>query len=180
MKLLINAADFAAKKHKNQRRKNPEKEPYINHPINVCCILSKQAAVNDEELLCAAMLHDTIEDTDTTQEELAGCFNEKIASIVMEVSDDKSLPKNERKRLQVEHASSLSDEAKQLKLADKISNLQSIICEAPEGWSIDRQTEYFRWAKEVVDEMRGVSPDLEGLFDKVYKEGLNMLEGGRQ
>ena len=124
----------------------------------------------DENVLCAAILHDTIEDTKTTADELRKHFGEKITSIVLEVSDDKSLDKKVRKQLQIDHAASLSREAKLVKLADKIANITDIINTPPVDWSKARKQEYFAWAKAVVDNLRGVHQGLEGEFDDLIAD----------
>ena len=139
--------------------------PYINHPIALARLLVCEAAERDSSILAAALLHDTVEDTDTTFEELEQEFGPTIASIVREVTDDKSLPKEDRKRLQVEHAASASRQAQAVKLADKICNVRDLNASPPADWSIERKREYFDWAKRVVDAMRGVHPRLEQLFD---------------
>jgi len=125
--LLIRAAAFAAHKHRDQRRKDAASSPYINHPLALADVLANEGGIEDVDVLCAALLHDTIEDTETTAEELQRKFGSKITSIVLEVTDDKSLPKVERKRLQVEHARHASHEARLVKLADKICNLRDIL-----------------------------------------------------
>lgn len=164
----MTALAFAADKHKNQRRKDADASPYINHPIALANLLLNEAGVEDQRILIAAVLHDTIEDTDTTEQELVRHFGKDIADIVLEVTDDKSLPKAERKRLQIEHAAHISRRAKLVKLADKICNLRDIAASPPADWSIERKREYFDWAKAVVDGLRGVHPGLEHLFDKAY------------
>ena len=168
--LLLKALAFAAHKHRDQRRKDPAASPYINHPIALANVLVNEGGVTDEEVLAAALLHDTVEDTATTSEELQEIFGARIARIVAEVTDDKALPKAERKRLQVEHAAQLSPEAKLVKLADKICNLRDVAAHPPPDWELKRRIEYFDWAKTVVDGMRGVHPRLEALFDEVYAE----------
>jgi len=165
---FIRAVDFAAAKHRNQRRKDEEASPYINHPIALTRVLKVEAAVADLDVLSAALLHDTIEDTETTVEELEREFGPRIARIVAEVTDDTSRPKEERKRLQVEHAASLSHEAKLVKLADKICNVRDMLDAPPAHWSLERRQAYFDWAKEVVDNLRGTHARLEGLFDDAY------------
>ena len=167
-KQLMTALAFAADKHKNQRRKDADASPYINHPIALANLLLNEAGVEDQRVLIAAILHDTIEDTDTTEQELVKHFGKDVADIVLEVTDDKTLPKAERKRLQIEHAAHISRRAKLVKLADKICNLRDITASPPAGWSIQRKQEYFDWAKEVADRLRGVHPGLEHLFDKAY------------
>lgn len=168
--LLLTATAFAADKHRNQRRKDVEASPYINHPIALANILKNEGGIADAKVLAAALLHDTIEDTDATAEELEGLFGKEIATIVLEVTDDKSLAKAERKRLQVEHASTIGHRAKLVKLADKICNLRDLISSPPAGWSQQRINEYFDWAKAVVDGMRGANPALEKLFDSLYTQ----------
>jgi guanosine-3',5'-bis(diphosphate) 3'-pyrophosphohydrolase len=163
--LLLRAISFAADKHKNQRRKDVEATPYINHPIALASVLRDEGGVTDPMILAAAILHDTIEDTETTRYELEMLFGEKVASIVSEVTDDKKLDKAERKRLQIEHAASASVEAKCVKIADKICNLRNILVAPPADWSESRKIEYFDWAKRVVDGTRGCNLRLERVFD---------------
>ncbi len=165
---FIAAAAFAARKHRDQRRKDPEATPYINHPIALANVLANEADVRDVIVLIAALLHDTIEDTATTAEELKNHFGAAVAVIVVQVTDDKSLPKAERKRQQVIHAASISDQAKLVKLADKICNLRDISASPPADWGIERRREYFDWSKQVIDRLRGVHPQLERLFDAEY------------
>lgn len=162
---FVKAVAFAADKHRNQRRKDAEASPYINHPIALANVLANEGGVDDVTVLCAAVLHDTIEDTETTPEELQAIFGPKVASVVMEVTDDKSLEKSVRKQRQVEHAPHMSREAKLVKLADKISNLRDIIASPPADWSAERKQNYFEWASKVVAGVRGVHPDLEAIFD---------------
>jgi guanosine-3',5'-bis(diphosphate) 3'-pyrophosphohydrolase len=168
--LLLAAIAFAADKHRNQRRKDAQASPYINHPIALADILKNEGGIADVVVLAAAVLHDTIEDTATTAEELVERFGREIAAIVLEVSDDKALPKAERKRLQVEHAATISQRAKLVKLADKIANLRDIRDNPPAEWSEKRKAEYFDWAKSVVDRLRGANHPLEKLFDQVYAQ----------
>lgn len=164
---LIRALHFAADKHRNQRRKDREASPYINHPIALVDVLANEGAVDDEYVLMAAALHDVIEDTDTSEQEVRERFGDAVAAMVLEVTDDKSLPKAERKRLQVEHARHISRGAKLVKLADKICNLRDILASPPD-WPLKRKQEYFDWAASVVQELRGVHPELETVFDGVY------------
>lgn len=169
MKLLLKAIAFAADKHRNQRRKDKEASPYINHPIALADVLANEAGIEDEKVLIAAVLHDTIEDTDTTEPELAKLFGDEITAIVLEVTDDKALPKAERKRLQIEHALTISRRAKLVKLADKICNLRDMASNPPAEWSLERRQEYFDWAKAVIDGLRSSHPTLERLFDEAFR-----------
>ena len=166
--IILSALAFAAEKHRDQRRKNAEASPYINHPIALANMLANEGHVDDSVVICAALLHDTIEDTETTPEELRAAFGDEIADIVREVTDDKLLSKQDRKRLQIEHAGSLSDKAKLVKLADKISNLRDMAQQPPAEWDLSRKQEYFDWAQAVVDGLRGTSVALEAAFDKAY------------
>lgn len=170
VQVVLKAASFAAHKHKNQRRKDAAASPYINHPLTLANILSIEGEVDDTAVLVAALLHDTIEDTETDYEELRGQFGTKVAEIVAEVTDTKWLQKNSRKRLQISKAARSSNGAKLVKLADKISNLRDIIASPPSGWSLDRKREYFDWAKQVVDQVRGANAKLERRFDKLYRQ----------
>jgi guanosine-3',5'-bis(diphosphate) 3'-pyrophosphohydrolase len=170
--LLLKALAFAAHKHRDQRRKDAGASPYINHPIALADVLVNEAGVTDIEVLCAALLHDTVEDTATTHEELVNAFGSRIARVVAEVTDDQALPKAERKRLQVERAAGLSAEAKLVKLADKICNLRDVVERPPASWDAGRRLEYFDWAKNVVDGLRGDPAAemrrLEKAFDAAY------------
>ena len=166
--LLLDALAFAAHKHRDQRRKDVAASPYINHPIALADVLVNEGGVEEVEVLCAALLHDTIEDTDTTPAEVAARFGQRIADVVAEVTDDKSLAKEARKELQVEHAAHISREAKLVKLADKICNLRDVAEHPPATWNAARRREYFEWAKRVVDRLRGVHPSLEAVFDGAY------------
>lgn len=169
MNRLLAAIAFAAYKHRDQRRKDESASPYINHPIALANFLANEGGIDDERVLIAAILHDTIEDTETSEQELVREFGQEIASIVLEVTDDKSLPKDERKRLQIEHAASLSRRAKLVKLADKVCNLRDIAEMPPADWTLERRQAYFDWAKAVVDGLRGANPSLEHIFDETYK-----------
>jgi len=168
--LLLDALEFASLKHRDQRRKDREQSPYINHPIAVAHLLSVHA-ITDGDVIAAAILHDTIEDTATTRDEIAARFGESIAAIVVEVTDDKSLPKAQRKQLQVEHAPHMSTAAKLVKLADKTCNLRDMVESPPDDWSEERRREYFAWAERVVAGLRGVNPQLERAFDHQRSRG---------
>lgn len=167
---VLDAAHFAAHRHRNQRRKGAEASPYINHPLALARALAS-AGITETTVLCAALLHDTVEDTETSFAELEERFGQQIASVVKEVTDDKSLGKPERKRLQVEKASLKSREAKLVKLADKISNLRDILNDPPVNWPNERRAEYFEWAARVVQGMRGTSAVLEAEFDELLAAG---------
>ena len=173
--VLVAAAAFAAEKHRDQRRKDADASPYINHPIALANVLAGEAGIVDVQTIVAALLHDTVEDTDTTAEELRRLFGDDIAAVVLEVTDDKSLPKAHRKRLQIEHAANLSQRAKLVKLADKICNLRDIRLSPPVDWPLERRREYVDWARRVVDGLRGAHSILESLFDaeaSLSHEGL--------
>ena len=167
--LILRVASFAAQKHRNQRRNDSDATPYINHPLALASVLAEEGGIVDSTVICAALLHDTIEDTDTTANELSSEFGEAISSIVSEVTDDKNLPKLQRKHLQIEHAAQLSDHAKLVKLADKICNLRDMASSPPTDWSIERRREYFDWAKQVVDQLRGTHSGLEKMFSEAYR-----------
>lgn len=168
--MVLKAMTFAASKHRDQRRKDAEASPYINHPIAVADVLWYDGDVRDAVVIAAALLHDTIEDTKTTGAELRRQFGRKVAGIVDEVTDNKRLPKERRKELQIEHAAHLSRAAKLVKLADKICNLRDILSSPPTGWTIGRKREYFDWAKRVVDHVRGANQKLERRFDQLYRK----------
>ena len=174
---ILEAASFSARKHRFQTRKGAETEPYINHPLEVANILANIGGVTDPEILMAAILHDTIEDTETTAEEITGLFGERVCSMVLEVTDDKSLPKSERKLKQIEHAPHISDGAKQVKLADKISNITDVIANPPHFWSDERRAEYVDWGEKVVAGLRGVNRELDRHFDELATRARASLAG---
>lgn len=163
--VFVKAVAFAADKHRTQRRKDADASPYINHPIALANVLANEGGVTDVVVLSAAVLHDTIEDTNTTAEEVTAIFGPKITATVLDVTDDKSLDKHVRKQRQIEHAPHISKEAKLVKLADKICNLRDILASPPEDWSPERKQGYFDWAAKVVAGVRGVHPELEAVFD---------------
>ena len=166
--LILKATMFAAEKHRNQRRKDADASPYINHPIALANVLANEGRVTDTDVICAALLHDTIEDTETTEKELFEAFGEKITGIVLEVTDDKKLDKGVRKNLQIEHAPHISSEAKLVKLADKICNLRDILVSPPTGWERKRILDYFDWTEKVIAGLRGAHPVMESIFDSVH------------
>jgi guanosine-3',5'-bis(diphosphate) 3'-pyrophosphohydrolase len=168
--LVLKALAFAADKHRHQRRKGAEASPYINHPIDLANVLWHEGGVTDAVVIAAALLHDTIEDTETTIDELTQQFGEQICEIVLEVTDDADLPPQQRKRIQVEKAPHASHMAKQVKLADKICNLRDILELPPHGWDKARKRRYFEWACDVVDGLRGTNDSLETAFDQVYQQ----------
>jgi guanosine-3',5'-bis(diphosphate) 3'-pyrophosphohydrolase len=169
LSLMVRALAFAAGKHRDQRRKDLDASPYINHPIALADVLVNEAGVTDVEVIAAALLHDTIEDTETTAEELDQAFGSRIRRIVEEVTDDQMLEKQERKRMQILHAPHLSDQARLVKLSDKICNLRDIVGCPPRGWSLQRRQAYFDWSKKVIDGLRGGNPVLEDIFDEAYR-----------
>ena len=163
--VLVKAVAFAADKHRTQRRKDADASPYINHPIALANVLANEGGITDVVVLSAAVLHDTIEDTNTTAEELTAIFGPKITATVLDVTDDKALDKHVRKQRQIEHAPHISREAKLVKLADKICNLRDILASPPADWSPERKQGYFDWAAKVVAGVRGVHPELEAVLD---------------
>ena len=168
MELFLDVLAFSAYKHRTQRRKDRHASAYINHPIALARVLHNEGRISDAATLCAAMLHDTVEDTETTRAELARVFGKEIAGVVMEVTDNKRLRKHTRKRLQIEHAPHLSRRAKLVKLADKICNLRDLGERPPVGWNKKRRQEYFDWARSVIDGVRGTNRRLEAAFDAAY------------
>lgn len=165
---MAKAIDFAAREHSPQRRKGAAAEPYVNHLAEVAALVAEATQGADANLVIAAYLHDTIEDCEVPYEILLAEFGKDVADLVREVTDDKNLLKAERKRLQVEHARSATPRAKHIKLADKISNLNSILASPPADWSAERKREYFEWAAKVVAGCRYVNPWLEARFDAAY------------
>jgi guanosine-3',5'-bis(diphosphate) 3'-pyrophosphohydrolase len=175
---ILKALHFASIKHRDQRRKDEEASPFINHPIEVAEILARVGQVTDVVTLQGAVLHDTIEDTLTTSEELEGTFGQEVRHVVEEVTDDKSLPKVQRKLLQIEHAPHLSASAKLIKLADKISNVRAIDKTPPADWSLDRRLEYLDWTEKVVAGLRGCNGLLEELYDTTLNRARKTLTNG--
>src|SRR5215213_2315078 len=173
---LLEAASFAAKKHRYQKRKGDDAEPYVNHPLEVANLLANIGKIDDYDILIAAVLHDTIEDTETTEEELTELFGAQVCGYVLEVTDDKSLPKQARKQKQVEHAPHLSNGAKQIKLGDKISNITDVTNNPPAGWSKERKIEYIDWGERVVAGLRGVNHELESYFDETVRKARAKFE----
>jgi guanosine-3',5'-bis(diphosphate) 3'-pyrophosphohydrolase len=178
---FIKAVAFAADKHKNQRRKDVEASPYINHPIALANVLANEGGIANKDVLCAAVLHDILEDIPTTKEEFKALeedmrrqFGDAITDIVKEVTDDKDLDKDLRKQLQIEHASHSSIEAKMVKLADKICNLRDILSSPPATWSLDRKQAYFKWAADVVAGIRGTNIKLERIFDGLIEQSKEL------
>ncbi|EIC21639.1 guanosine polyphosphate synthetase/pyrophosphohydrolase [Thiorhodovibrio frisius] len=174
--LLLQAAAFAAEKHRHQRRKDAAASPYINHPLAVAWLLSSEGGVRDSDLLAAALLHDTVEDTDATLVELEQSFGPAISALVAEVTDDKSLPKHRRKALQIEHAAHASASAKQLKIADKIANIRDILADPPAGWPLERKLEYLDWAEQVARCCRGINRALDARWDATIAEARRALK----
>jgi (p)ppGpp synthase/HD superfamily hydrolase len=176
---LLDALLFAARKHRAQRRKDEEASPYINHPIEVAQLLATVGEVTDLATLQAAILHDTLEDTDATADEIDERFGPRVLALVRELSDDKSLPKQVRKELQVKHAATASHGAKLVKLGDKISNVRDMAHSPPRDWPLERQREYLTWCARVVDGCRGANPALEARFDEVLRDGRVRLDERR-
>jgi (p)ppGpp synthase/HD superfamily hydrolase len=176
--VVMRAAVFAGRVHAGHRRKGDAQEPYVNHVLEVALILATHGA--PLPAIVAALLHDTVEDSDTDPEpttlgDLLAEFGEVVAGIVAEVSDDKSLPKETRKALQIRHAPKASDASKHVKLADKISNLRAITASPPKGWDHARRVEYLGWAGRVAAGLKGVNPALDKLFDATYREAMVAL-----
>ena len=174
--LVLKAAQFAALKHKDQLRKGSDEIPYIVHLVSTALLIAEVGGVNDPDILAAALLHDTIEDTDTTAEELTAAFGEKVCRLVEEVSDDRSLAKAVRKRLQIEHAPELSPEAVLIKLADKISNVIDLTNSPPVKWDLEQRREYIDWAEKVINNCPKVNSALENRFAEAVEQGRSSLQ----
>lgn len=162
---LADAYRFAADRHVGQRRKGEAAEPVVNHLAEVADLVARATGGSDVDLVAAAVLHDTVEDTDTTFEEIAGRYGARVAALVAEVTDDKTLPWIERKRLQVVTAANASQGAKVIKLADKTSNLRAMAESPPRNWSAARRADYLDWSRQVVANCRGANRWLEEQFD---------------
>lgn len=175
--LIAKALSFAAYKHRHQQRKGADRLPYINHPLELVEVLIVEAGITDRDVICAAILHDTVEDTDTTFYEIEEIFGDTITGIVREVTDDKTLPKSERKQAQIDHAPHISRAAQLVKLADKIVNVRDIAHRPPDGWSSDRMRQYLDWSERVVAGMRGAHPGLEKIFDQTLAASRAKIAG---
>jgi len=174
--LLLTALKFSAEKHRYQRRKDCMGSPYINHPIEVAEMLWRVGQVRDPVVIIGALLHDTLEDTEATAEEILALFGTEVLTLVQEVTDDKTLPKAERKRLQIETAAKKSFRAKQLKLADKSCNVYDVTHCPPQDWSLQRRQDYLDWSEQVVAGLRGVNPAIEAHYDHVLSQARTLLK----
>jgi (p)ppGpp synthase/HD superfamily hydrolase len=172
---VMRAVEFAARKHRDQRRKGQAAEPYVNHPVEVALLVAEATGGRDVSLLMGALLHDTLEDTRTTRAELRREFGKDVAALVAEVTDDKRLERSERKRRQVERAPGKSARARMIKIADKTSNLRSLAKSPPLDWDGRRRREYVEWAAKVVAGCRGVNRRLEAMFDAAHRSALRRL-----
>jgi len=173
---LMDAIIFAANKHQGQVRKDADHSPYITHPLAVARAIAEIGGVGDTLVYKAAILHDTIEDTNTTEEEIRLRFGEEVLQVVLEVTDDKSLNKMERKQRQVMHAPNLSYPARIIKLADKIINCQDILKSPPEGWTLQRRRDYIQWGADVISQIRSTNEALEAAFDQIITEAEEILD----
>jgi guanosine-3',5'-bis(diphosphate) 3'-pyrophosphohydrolase len=173
---LFRALRFSARKHRDQRRKDETAAPYINHPIQVAGMLAEVGGVTDVVTLVAAVLHDTLEDTRTTAEELQEEFGREVRALVEELTDEPGLARAERKRRQVEHAPAASVRAKLIKLADKICNARDAAHSPPASWNLQRRREYLDWTEQVVAGCRGVNAALEQAFDEALRAGRRKLD----
>lgn len=184
--IILRSLDFAATRHRSQFRKGEEKSPYINHPIQVANLLVNEAGETDPVLLSAAVLHDVVEDTvdsveerDLLIEEIRVIFGEEILSLTLEVTDDKTLIKEERKRLQVEQAAHKSTRAKKLKSADKIMNIRDLMNCPPLGWTRNRVIDYLDWCEKVNEGVCGVNEKLDTLFEEALTQARVMYRDER-
>lgn len=168
---LLKAIEFASRKHSTQRRKDVDASPYINHPIAVTHLLAETGGITDLMTLMAAVLHDTIEDTETTADELEEQFGRTVRKVVEEVTDNKALEKAERKQRQIDHAPNLSKRAKAIKLADKVANVQDVTDTPPATWDLARRVAYLDWTEKVVAGCRGTNAPLEKLYDELLTRG---------
>ena len=173
--LLLKALSFAAGKHRDQRRKGSHQAPYINHPIEVATLIATVGGVDDIAVLQAAILHDTIEDTDATPEEIEREFGADVRALVLEMTDDMAMPSAQRKQHQLERAPGLSMRAKVIKIADKIANVGDIARHPPPDWTLERRRSYFAWTAEVIDKCRGTNAALEACYDEVLRQAQEII-----
>jgi len=171
MDQLILSIDFAARKHSRQRRKDPAASPYINHPIEVMKLLS-QCGITDVEILQSAVLHDTLEDTETSLSELTNLFGSRVANMVNEVTYEKQIPQIQRKQLEIDSIPHCSKGAQLIKQADKISNLTTIASSPPINWSSQRITGFIHWSYFIFKQCRGNNQQLDEITDKLMKQLL--------
>jgi len=163
---ILEAALFAAEKHAHQKRKGDAGEPYVNHLLEVAELISGSSDVLDANLVIAGLLHDTVEDVGVTFADLEKKFGPDVSALVAEVTDDKSLPKAERKALQIQNAPKKSPRAQVIKLADKISNLRALLESPPSDWTAERRRQYFEWAKQVVGALSAPNGVLKAEFER--------------
>lgn len=173
--LVLRAASFSADRHRHQKRKGHDPPPYINHPLEVASILANVGGISDVTTLVAALLHDTVEDTSASADDLESDFGREVRLLVDELTDDKDLDREVRRRLQIEHTPTLSVPAKQIKLGDKICNMRDVVENPPSDWSLQRRRDYLGWAELVVAGCRGANERLERHFDQVLSEGRETL-----
>ena len=177
LKRIFEALLFAAEKHKAQRRRGDGNAPYINHPIAVAYYLTRYCDVVDVQVVIAAILHDTLEDTDTTPREIEEKFGAEVLRLVQEVTDDKSLPREVRRNLQVKTVSERSAGAKLIRLADKISNVTDLTKTPPPGWDEKTRIDYLDWTEQVIRRIKGVDSCLEELYDERLKSARGKFAG---
>jgi guanosine-3',5'-bis(diphosphate) 3'-pyrophosphohydrolase len=175
IRLVCEAAELAARRHNGMARKGRANEPYINHLAEVANLLSTATDGRDAELVAAGWLHDTMEDTATTHDELAQRFGLRVAGLVTEVTDDMSLPKSERRRRQIVDAPHKSAGAKLIKIADKISNVRARIHADPTDEERENLDDYAAWAERVVAGCRGGNAMLDALFDEAVAHARSTL-----
>jgi (p)ppGpp synthase/HD superfamily hydrolase len=173
--MVSEAAELAARQHSGMQRKGRSGEPYINHLAEVASLLAQATEGRDAELVAAGWLHDTIEDTGLTHDQLVAQFGNRVASLVSEVTDDMSLPKDERRRRQIEEAPKKSPAAKLIKIADKISNIRARIVDDPSAADRAELADYVEWAEKVVAGCRGGNPILDRWFDETAKQARSTL-----
>lgn len=174
-KSLSKAIVFAAQSHAGQYRKDG-KTPYINHPLEVMNLVTVHVEHPQNDVLIAAVLHDVVEDTNVTSAEIKHMFGGHVARLVEELTDDKTLTKEERKRIQLQEVHTLSPEGQLLRLCDKICNVYDILYAPPGDWDLRRRLDYIKWSKAVVDRIRGIHPTLEKRFDELYEAGIRLLQ----
>jgi guanosine-3',5'-bis(diphosphate) 3'-pyrophosphohydrolase len=172
---VFEALEFAAYKHRRQKRKGAIGIPYINHPIEVAGMLVRSMNEPSKELIIAALLHDTMEDTDVSNEEIEEKFGKQISDIVSEVTDNMSLPSEKRRKIQIEKAHSLSYEARCIKITDKTCNIHDMLY-TKVMWSRKRKINYIIWAKNIVEQIQGTHNDLESAFNNMLKESETLLK----
>jgi len=166
---VLGAAIFATEKHKSQVRSNEKKTPYIIHPIEVADLVMKIGHVYDKDVLITALLHDVMDDTQTTYEQITSLYGTKVSSYLEEMTSKQGLSLKEQKKQQIMQAFRQNPSVAIIKLSDKLSNLKTLATSPPPSWSRDRIDQYFQWAQTVIENL----PESNQLLKKAVKNVIS-------